>query len=83
MTRLEEIQNEVAKAVYRDTWDKLFDVNQLEIWHIIYKRYATECCKATLEKAARKAMPLLKDGPYSNNNINKSSITDESNIVIL
>jgi len=75
--RLEEIQNEVAKE-----WNEAFDyralrngvqVGNIKMIHLdkvnteVCKRYATECCKATLEKASK----------------NKSSITDESNITLV
>lgn len=87
--KLEEIKNQVAREKLFASWDLISDVYVVEYWPIVCERYARECCKATLEKAAKNAKykaipdPTQDDPETYNIEIDKSSITNPDNICIL
>lgn len=90
-TALERIKDEVALEHYGSSvscWDEAMDrypsTGILKLWPIVCERFARECCQATLEKAARNAN-VHPDRLYENGHpmIDKSSITNKNNIVIL
>lgn len=71
MKNLEQIKDEVAKEfISTFTWDDLNYENEMRLWPEVCKRYATECIKASLEKAAQ-------------NVGSRCSLLHEENIVLL
>lgn len=83
---IEEIQNEVANKRYNSgvNWNDLHYYYQADLWPEVCKRYATECCKASLKKAAESADYVIDYTKFgTNTKIIKSSITEESNITLL
>lgn len=83
---LQEIKDQYAKSLNGMTWDQvtmdrsLFDSAVDEI----AKRYALECCKASLEKAASAAKVTINGQPAWGGYIaDHESITNPENIVLL
>lgn len=87
MSRLEEIKNEYAKEF--DYGDWISFINDQPSWGVeghmndVCKRYAKECSQASLDKASKAAEVIEPSDidycPY----VDKESITNESNIVLL
>jgi hypothetical protein len=80
---LQEIKDQYAKSLNGMTWDQvtmdrsLFDSAVDEV----AKRYATECCKASLEKAADNANAGFN--PFNSTCfVEKITITNPENIVL-
>jgi len=97
---IEEIKDQVAKELLFRNAQHLYDSgSDHEINNLLEqtcKRYATECCKASLEKASIYAhfnvtcegkSHVLQSQLATKDNftykLDKSSITDESNITLL
>lgn len=113
MKTLDELKNEVAKENGFETWGwfKTSPADEIRMWPEVCRRYALECCQATLAKASEKAETYfastpcdfckgtgIRNGvqsgltkcPHCDDDgnelvlmINKSTITDKENIVIL
>lgn len=93
MKTLQEIKDEYAKSLGYKDWEDLqyFDydiVNTDEVIHEIAKRYARECAKATLEKAAESVITYHNPDDHKSVKVyrihkTQESITNEENIVIL
>lgn len=91
MSRLEKIKDKVAKNHGYDSWQDMVysDESQVDLLdervNEVANKYATECVKASLEKASRvaKTFKNSNSGSYLDASIDKNSITQESNIVIL
>jgi len=91
---LERIKNEVAKEWF-DKYsvvgpDKRYQSFKTLPIHAredclteVCRRYALECCQATLVKASEKAIADVPTHPHLRATILKGSITDKENIVIL
>lgn len=83
---LERIQNEVARENGYSRWHNP-ELNYL--WPEVCRRYALECCKATLAKASENADVMvhpkdeLKPSEMQRYVVDKSTVTDKENIVIL
>lgn len=90
---LQDIKNQVAKDYgyknYHDAWVKSHGGVSDNFMNQVAKRYATECVKASLEKAAENAKSgdirekTGLSGIWLEADIDKSSITDPKNIVLL
>ncbi|WP_312900213.1 hypothetical protein [Chryseobacterium taichungense] len=92
MKRLEEIKNEYAKELELSNWDDMIeyfltgDINGIfYAYENIIIRYASECVKASLEKASEVAYcdDDLNDKDESEIMVVKESITNPENIVLL
>lgn len=89
MSRLEQIKNEVARLKsfnnYSDVLINGCNTQINEISNEAAKIYAKECSQASLEKASRIAKTFKNgnSGSYRDASIDKESITQESNIVLL
>lgn len=87
MKTLLEIQNEVAREnnPLAVGWKTLMEAAQNKYWPEVCRRAQLECGRATLETAAEKASALIDEDIKGNcfPVIIKSSITSESNIVII
>lgn len=93
MSRLEEIKNEYAKEF--DYGDWISFINDQPSWGIeghmndVCKRYAKECSQASLKKASENVKMKTKDNVHELSmmddwsELDKESITNESNIVLL
>lgn len=86
MSRLEEIKDEFAEFHGHNDWKDLWysDSNynrSNEMIDSVMKKYATECVKASLDKASENAECDARD--YNDYFVDKESITNESNIVLL
>ena len=98
--RLEEIKNEVAKEKGFSKWTPYPASIHIpdKLWPEICKRYATECCEATLKKASENVKlsyddhgyPQFVNQPSLEKYIkawdikpNEESITYKDNIVLL
>lgn len=84
MNRLEQIKDEYAEKYHAHDWES-FVRNQVSWWveaqmDDICKIYAEECVKASLDKASEKAE---LDGCMDSVFVNKESITNPVNIVLL
>lgn len=80
MTELDRIKDEVAKEHGCSiNWYIFKGVPGFAIDEIA-KRYATACVKASLERAAESA---YVEPDFNSGEVNKYSITSESNIVLL
>lgn len=86
---LEDIQNEVAEKHGYGSWDRIYLVAHTNaLWPEVCKRYATECVKASLEKASENASvnssyvagQCMDSDDYT---VDKTSITSEQNIILL
>lgn len=68
------------------TWDEFIsdqpNYKKEQCYNDVYIVYAIECCKASLEKASENAT-YNYDQKYDKISINKESITNQDNIVIL
>lgn len=88
-TALERIKDEVAKEAYCLDWNHLVhkypSSKDTKYWPIVIERYTRECCQATLEKAAgnAKTKKYGNSGSWFDASVDKSSITNKDNIVIL
>lgn len=84
---LEEVKNQVIKErlgkgeyIYHEAMDECD-----EVWTEIAKMYATECVKASLEGASENAR-IGSDFSFTQGEsfyVQKSSITDHKNIILL
>lgn len=92
MSRLEDIKDEVVREFgYKDfiTYEKLmidsYDFDNTIIIEKIAKSYAVECIKASLDKASEiaKTHKVNQWGRLYDIEVDKESITNESNIVLL
>jgi hypothetical protein len=86
VNKLEEIKDQLATEFGYTDWEDLsIEVITDKHWPEVCKRYATECCKATLEKAANNAQALIGDDEHGLEYpfVSKGSITEESNITLL
>jgi len=90
---LEQIKDEVAKEIcpFCDNWAEYFTTYDKSVvqrtMEEVCKRYATECVKASLEKAANEA-DVECENPQAYPElqryiVDKSSITDSKNIILL
>ena len=92
MKTLEEIKNEVAIERAYDSWNDLAFWNNRNIVYIelimdeVAKRYAKEVAIASLEKASEnaklKTFSTKNLTDFSKKMVDKSSITNEENIVL-
>ena len=90
MKTLEEIKNEVAIEKAYDSWNEITFFNNRNVVFIellmneVAKRYAKEVAIASLEKASKKAKVKYTLDEELNKHylIDKSSITNEENIVL-
>ena len=92
MKTLEEIKNEVAKEIGYDSWNDFTFWNSRNIVSIerlmndVAKRYAKEVAIASLEKASEnaklKTFSTKNLTDFSKKMVDKSSITNEENIVL-
>ena len=92
MKTLEEIKNEVAIERAYDSWNELAFWNNRNIVYIelimdeVAKRYAKEVAIASLEKASEnaklKTFSTKNLTDFSKKMVDKSSITNEENIVL-
>ena len=92
MKTLEEIKNEVAIERAYDSWSELAFWNNRNIVYIelvmndVAKRYAKEVAIASLEKASEnaklKTFSTKNLIDFSKKMVDKSSITNEENIVL-
>jgi hypothetical protein len=95
---LQDIKDQVAKEMGFNLNTNVHSIHFSDYTNEIAKRYATECCKATLEKAADKAklsdnLDPVKDAGAARMAlalvrqkvlfIDKESITSPENIVLL
>lgn len=86
---LQEIKDQVAKELGHSSHWYIFNDESGVAINEIAKRYATECVKASLERAAEnvlvdfKLYPDLKTAERSSIAVDKSSITDPKNIILL
>lgn len=82
---LQEIKDQVAKEFSRSINWYIFKGHEGAAIDEIAKRYATECVKASLERAAESADGYADEDVHGNTfaTIIKSSITDPKNIVLL
>lgn len=107
MTLLEEIKKQVSKENFDYDVERRTGPLADSFWKIVCERYARECVKASLEKAAENAKvevnltdrdkktrqvikewgPIVSDSARMQSDakvtVNKSSITSDSNIVLL
>lgn len=86
MKRLEEIKNEVAKEFgYSDFHNSTFcRKTDVKICDEIAKRYAREVAQASLQKASENVALFNEFSEFEFKHwIDKESITNESNIVML
>lgn len=84
MNRLDKIKNEVAREYgYSDFYNSTYcgTKGQLNIFDEVTKRYAREVAIASLKKASENAIAIY-DGEFLAD-VNKQSITQESNIVMI
>lgn len=87
MSRLEEIFDQTISEYNKNTSDInkfKFSQREKDIFKGMIRRYAAECCRATLEKASE--MVILdfgtdEDGDYIS--VDKNSITNPDNITLL
>ena len=92
MKTLEEIKNEIAIERAYDSWNDLAFWNNRNIVYIelimdeVAKRYAKEVAIASLEKASEnaklKTFSTKNLTDFSKKMVDKSSITNEENIVL-
>ena len=92
MKTLEEIKNEIAIERAYDSWNELAFWNNRNIVYIelimdeVAKRYAKEVAIASLEKASEnaklKTFSTKNLTDFSKKMVDKSSITNEENIVL-
>ena len=92
MKTLEEIKNEIAIERAYDSWNELAFWNNRNIVYIelimdeVAKRYAKEVAIASLEKASENAKLTTFSTKnlidFSKKMVDKSSITNEENIVL-
>ena len=92
MKTLEEIKNEIAIERAYDSWNELAFCNNRNIVYIelimdeVAKRYAKEVAIASLEKASEnaklKTFSTKNLTDFSKKMVDKSSITNEENIVL-
>ena len=92
MKTLEEIKNEIAIERAYDSWNELAFWNNRNIVYIelimdeVAKRYAKEVAIASLEKASEnaklKTFSTKNLIDFSKKMVDKSSITNEENIVL-
>ena len=92
MKTLEEIKNEIAIERGYDSWNELAFYNNRNIVYIelvmndVAKRYAKEVAIASLEKASEnaklKTFSTKNLTDFSKKMVDKSSITNEENIVL-
>ena len=92
MKSLEEIKNEIAIERAYDSWNELAFWNNRNIVYIelimdeVAKRYAKEVAIASLEKASEnaklKTFSTKNLTDFSKKMVDKSSITNEENIVL-
>ena len=89
MKTLEKIKNELAIEKAYDSWNEITFFNNRNVVFIellmneVAKRYAKEVAIASLEKASENAkIDILSDESKYDVAIDKSSITNEENIVL-
>lgn len=86
-SRLQEIKDEIAKEKSIEEYNFLSTDLINEFWNEVCKRYAFECCKASLGNASLSAKIINEDGERMLSvvgyDIDIFSITSEQNIVIL
>jgi len=82
---LKEIQDQVAKERAHISWEDLTAIGRSRCWPEVNQRYARECVKASLEEASENAVIFMPSHRHlhGTKNVDKSSITNESNIVLL
>lgn len=84
---LQEIKDQVAKERGVSGWRDIFSTAD-DLWTVVASRYATECVKASLDKAAENAnvtdclLGISRDSIHGAT-ADKKSITDPSNIILL
>ncbi|WP_347217905.1 hypothetical protein [Chryseobacterium sp.] len=90
MKRLEEIKNEYAKKLEFKDWNDLRsffileDIPRLKDFeNEVTYLYAKECCKATLHKASENGKIITVNAIHKWKGLDKESIKNESNIVLL
>lgn len=84
MDKLQQIKDEYAREMRYADWDSIPDADWWNrIINDIAKRYARACCEATLKQAAENA-ECLPGGMYEASGlIDRKSILNPDNIVIL
>lgn len=82
MKTLLEIKNEVAIQVYNQNWMDVELICTASLWPEVCRRAQLECAMETLKEAANNVKPRysFKEESYV---IDKTSITDESNIKLI
>lgn len=88
---LQQIKDEYAKEEWPDNWEAMSRAMDFPAINEIAKRYAEECCKATLEKARNNIKSSVNSsygsdyrwGYYCAEETIKISLTNPSNIVLL
>lgn len=85
---LGDVKDQVSYEWFLKPWLELSESRKSDICTEVAKRYARECCKASLEWAAGKAEVTSYELPIENGGgtqfvVDKDTITNESNIVIL